>query len=326
MLDTVLRQIEILRMIPRHPRRIAVSDIRRRLARDGYDISIRSIQRDLLSLAERFAITGDDAKPQGWSWMGEPIQIPTLDPQTALTFGLVEQFLKPVLPKATMSSLEPHFKSARGVLASTRKLAAWPEKVRILQRGLSLQPPRIDAEIQSLIYEALFEERRVRMKYLPRGEQKTREYEVNPLGLVVRDQVIYLVCTLWNYEDVVQLAMHRIREASLLDVPALRPKGFTLDGYIAQGAFGYPVSEEPIRLRVLFSEGAALHLHETPLSKDQKLSMQPDGRELLEAVVRDTSELRWWLLGFGSNVEVLAPKELRDEFRIIASEMAGLYE
>jgi predicted DNA-binding transcriptional regulator YafY len=325
MLDTVFRQIEILRMIPLHPRRIAVTEIHKRLVGDDYEITIRSIQRDLRSLSGRFAITGDDAKPQGWSWIGEPILIPTLDPQTALTFSLVEQFLRPVLPKATLSAMEPHFKSARNVLSSTRKLEAWPEKVRILPRGLSLQPPRINAEVQNVIYDALFTERKVRMKYFPRGDQKSKDYDVHPLGIVVRDQVIYLVCTLWDYEDVIQLALHRIREAELLDEPASRPKDFNLDGYIREGAFGYKVSESPIQLRVLFEEGAALHLHETPLSKDQVLTRQADGRELLEATVLDTSELRWWLLGFGSGVEVLEPKELRDEFRTISEDMARLY-
>lgn len=174
MLETVFRQIEILRLIPRHPRKIAVTEIHERLARDDYTITVRSIQRDLIALVGRFAITGDEAKPQGWSWIGEPIQLPTLDPQAALTFSLVEQFLKPLLPKATLSSIEPHFKSARGVLSSTPRLASWPDKVRILPRGLALQPPRISTEIQGLIYEALFEERKVRVKYIPGRSRNLR--------------------------------------------------------------------------------------------------------------------------------------------------------
>jgi predicted DNA-binding transcriptional regulator YafY len=326
MLDTVFRQIEILRLIPRHPRKIAVTEIRDRLGRDGYDITVRSIQRDLISLGTRFAITGDEAKPQGWSWIGEPIQIPALEPQTALTFNLVEHFLKPVLPKATLGALEPHFKSARGVLSSTPKLAAWTDKVRILPRGLALQPPKISNEVQMVIYDALLAERKVRLTYLSRGEQKPKELTVNPLGIVVRDQLIYLVCTIWEYKDVRQLALHRIRDAVLLDEPAVRPGGFTMDGYIKGGAFGYLVSEECIRLRALFSEGAAHHLHETPLSKHQTLTAQEDGRELLEATVLDTSELRWWLLGFGGYVEVLEPKALRQEFQAIAENMAKLYQ
>jgi predicted DNA-binding transcriptional regulator YafY len=326
MLDTVFRQIAMLRLIPRHPRKIAVTEIHDRLADAGCDVTVRTIQRDLLSLGGAFAITTDEAKPQGWSWVGEPIQFPSLDPQGALTFSLVERFLKPLLPKAILASLDPHFKSAKGVLSSTPALASWTKKVRILPRGLALEPPKISAEVQSVIYDALFADQKVRMRYLPKGNQKPKEHIVNPLGLVLRDQVIYLVCTIWNYEDVRQLVLHRIREATMIAEPAVRPKGFSLDAYIGEGAFGYPVSAKPIRLRVIFDQGAAMHLHETPLSKDQILTAENDGRELLEATVQDTSELRWWLLGFGSGAEVLAPKALRHEFQSITKDMAKLYK
>jgi len=111
----------------------------------------------------------------------------------------------------------------------------------------------------------------------------------------------------------------------MTDDRAVTPRGFSIDAYIQQGELAYPVSEGSIRLRVLLDSGAALHLHETPLSADQVLTLQKDGRELLQATALDTSELRWWLLGLGSHVEVLEPKELRREFRGIVTRMMKLY-
>ena len=46
-----------------------------------------------------------------------------------------------------------------------------------------------------------------------------------------------------------------------------------------------------------------------------KTALQEDGRILVEATVSDTADLRWWLLGFGSSVEVLEPTSLREQFR-----------
>lgn len=326
MLDTVLRQIEILRSLPRYPRRIAITGIRAKLVNAGHDVTIRTIQRDLLALSHVLPITGDEQKPQGWSWAGEPIQIPALDPQGALTLKLVELFLAPLLPKTTLSALEPHFKAAQGILSASPKLARWTQKVRVLPRGLALNPPKIDPEVQSVVYESLFQEKQVRLHYCPKGEVELKEYVANPLGIVIRNQVIYLICTLWRYEDVLQLALHRIKNAELLAKRALRPKRFDLDEYIRKGEFGYPLSEKPIRLRAIFDRGASLHLHETPLSLDQVLTPYDDDHEQLEATVLDTSELRWWLLGFGSGAEVLEPKSLRAEFATIATDMANLYK
>ena len=110
----------------------------------------------------------------------------------------------------------------------------------------------------------------------------------------------------------------------MLAAPVNRPAGFDLDAYIASGAFGYPVGGA-IRLEALFSEGAAFHLGERPLSEDQRLEPTDDGRVLLTATVQDTSELRWWLLGFGDQVEVLAPESIREEMARIARNMDAKY-
>jgi predicted DNA-binding transcriptional regulator YafY len=46
----------------------------------------------------------------------------------------------------------------------------------------------------------------------------------------------------------------------------------------------------------------------------------------LRATVENMTELRWWLLGFGELVEVLAPADLGDEFRERAMAMAARYQ
>jgi len=138
--------------------------------------------------------------------------------------------------------------------------------------------------------------------------------------------VIYLVATLWDYQDIKQLTLHRMSEPELLDKQTTRVPGFDLKEYIAQGAFGYRLSEEPIRLKVRFFGAAAQHLHETALSADQVLTEEADtGATILEATVLETEELRWWLLSFGDQVEVLEPKSLRQRFCTIGESLQRIY-
>ncbi len=68
----------------------------------------------------------------------------------------------------------------------------------------------------------------------------------------------------------------------------------------------------------------AVHLQERPLHTSQVISTYHD-EILLSANVQDTNELRWWLLGFGDQVEILEPMELREDFRDIAKNMAQSY-
>ncbi|NLT68943.1 MAG: hypothetical protein GXX84_20345 [Acidobacteria bacterium] len=175
MLNTTLRQIEILKTLPRFPRRIAVTGILARLREAGHDVTVRTVQRDLLTLSEVFSITGDEQKPQGWSWAGDPIQIPALDPQAALALTLAHSFLSPLMPKATLSALEPHFEAAQAVLNASPRLGRWTNKVRVLPRGFHLNPPKIDEEVQNVVYEALFHERQLRIHYCRKGETEAKE-------------------------------------------------------------------------------------------------------------------------------------------------------
>jgi len=38
-----------------------------------------------------------------------------------------------------------------------------------------------------------------------------------------------------------------------------------------------------------------------------------------------TLELKWWLQGFGSNVEVLEPISVRDEFIAMSNSLSSIY-
>jgi len=106
-----------------------------------------------------------------------------------------------------------------------------------------------------------------------------------------------------------------------------RPKGFSLRRYVREEQFfAYPLQGTVIRLDALFEQKAAVHLSERPLARDQRLTVWRDGRMRLQASVKDTLELRWWLLGFGDKVEVLVPKSLRTEFSAIACRMAVQYQ
>jgi predicted DNA-binding transcriptional regulator YafY len=49
------------------------------------------------------------------------------------------------------------------------------------------------------------------------------------------------------------------------------------------------------------------------------------GRVEVEGTVKNTSQLRWWLQGFGCLVEVVEPKELREEFKENAARLHGHY-
>lgn len=94
----------------------------------------------------------------------------------------------------------------------------------------------------------------------------------------------------------------------------LRPVNFDLQSYIDGGALGFINQQgKKIALKARFTRSAAAHLWESPLAKDQTVTEEPGGWVVLQATVPDTDQLLWWLLGFGGQVEVLEPLELRNK-------------
>jgi len=328
--DTLLRHLHMLREIPRYPRRICTLELLDRLIGAGFEATLRTVQRDLVKLSSTHPLMGDDAKPQGWSWLANAPQInlPTLEPHAALVFHLAEHYLRPLLPATTLDYLSPWFHTAAGVLDNQNtELADWRAKVRVLASGQPLLPPAIDPDVQRIVTLALLQNRRVVVSYRPRSATQGREYEASPLGLVVRDQVIYLVCTLREYADVKQLVLSRIQSAQLLDKPARTSPKFNLDKYIASGEFGISVKVgHHITLVADFSREAAHTFLERPLTADQLVEEIDDHTLRLTAQVPDTLELRRWLLGFGPHAVVRAPATLQQEMRSLAERMWQSYK
>ncbi len=331
--ETIYRYLVMLQTIPREPASIEVRALRDRLADDGLTVSLRTIQRDLRQLEEFTAfplVSRGQGKTVRWSWEKEAalLELPAMGPRQALAFRLAEEHLAPLLPPSTVGLLTPHFERARHVLQSVwgTPTAAWGKKVRLIGRGPALSPPAIKPDVQLTVSEALFEDRQLHVLYRPRGMTEPKPYILAPLALVFRDGMGYLVATPQGDMQVRQFALHRIVKAHALAAPARRPPDFDLDEYLyGKSEFGYPVSAKDIALKAVFDADAAFHLSERPLSKDQRLRTRPDGRVLVEATVRDTQELRWWLLGFGDGVEVLGPPGLRKDLAACAAEMNRLY-
>ncbi len=329
--ETLYRQWVMLTRIPRYPRKITVSALKNILLGEGYTVDTRTIQRDLNKLSISFPLSNDtEGRKNYWFWIEEAAiqDLPGMDPVTALAFEMAESYLEPLLPQATLELLQPYFHRARGVLnaQSDSLLRKWPDKVAVIERGPILHKPNINPDVQRIVYQALLEEKPIKAAYQPRGAKQTKDYLMHPLGIVSRVGVIYLICTLWDYDDAKQFALHRFSHAEIADSPINIHNEFSLKHYIEKDQqFSYKIEDEPVQLKVLFDAKTAGHLAETPLSSSQKLTVQNDGRVLLEATVMRTLELLWWLQGFGDNVEVLEPKSMRDKFIETSSSLNSIY-
>ena len=331
MADSSLRLLLLLRQIPREPRSISSQQLHERLKDAGYPVSLRTVQRDLVTLSSHFPIVQSTPSGRGktgvaWAFSkgSAHLAFPGMDAVTALTVSMALEHLQSLLPRQVLQYLEPWQLEAQAQLSkhNSSKFHDWMSKVRVVPQHF-LQAPQVDAEAVELIYEAVLENRKFSATY--KGKP---ECIIHPYGLVQQGHTLYLICRFYDFDDVRITALHRYQEVELLD-ESVRPfPEFNIDDYLDSGAMQWVLPDrQRIALKLLVSPWLAAHLEETPLADKQILTTDPQHAEryVLEAQVLDGMQLRRWLLSQGAGLQVLEPEPLRAWMREIVREQAHSY-
>ncbi len=113
-MDTLLRYFDMLCLIPKAPNSISTPELLEKLQSTGYDVDLRTVQRDLIKITSSplFPISSTEGKkPLRWFWIdnSSPMQFPMMSTDEALTFKLAEIFLEPLLPPSVRSRLSGYF-------------------------------------------------------------------------------------------------------------------------------------------------------------------------------------------------------------------------
>ncbi|WP_326518283.1 helix-turn-helix transcriptional regulator [Acinetobacter sp. CAAS 2-6] len=287
------------------------------LQREGIDISLRTIQRDLNQISQRFPIESNKTVPQGWRWRSDaPIQsLPHMTSSQAVTFMMVEEHLKHLLPPSLIEEMNPWFDLARRSLSTQNNVRQWVNRVRIVPATQPLIPPVVERQAQQAIYEGLLQDKQIECLYRSRAAQgEDRRYTLNPLGLVQKGAIIYLVCTRHDKSDVQTFALHRFKSATVLNSRALHPVDFNIDEYIESGALGFRVDfnipTHQVQLHLVMHENDASYFYESQLSKDQIIQPYHENQVEVIATVPFTSQLVWWLRSFGKKIISIRPDEV----------------
>lgn len=289
-------------------------ELQETLEREGIEISLRTIQRDLNQISQRFPIESNKTVPQGWRWRSDaPIQsLPHMTSSQAVTFMMVEEHLKHLLPPSLIEEMNPWFDLARRSLSSQNNVRQWINRVRIVPSNQPLIPPVVEKFAQQAIYEGLLQDKQIECIYRVRGPLgEDKAYTLNPLALVQKGSIIYLICTRHDKTEVQTFALHRFKSATVLETRALHPVNFDIDAYIDSGALGFRVDfnkpTEVVDLELIMSEADALYFSESQLSKEQTITQISGDLYKVSASVPFTSQLVWWLRSFGKKIIRIEP-------------------
>lgn len=324
-----MRQWSLLKALPNRGPGLSARQLTEHLREQGYEVSKRTVERDLRDLSQHFAIYENaKSKPYGWRWLeSATMAIPGISIPEALSLQIAQQSFQHLLPPPILQSLKPRLEQALNLLeqtASKNRMSAWRDKIGVREPALPFIPPEINPETLATLQLALLEDRQVEATYMSALDGQIKQLRLHPLGLIQRGVLLYLAATAFNYQDILLYAVHRFSSTTMTDDDVLKPEGFNLRHFIEGGAMEFAAGKS-MRLKAKVHKELAFHLRETPLSGDMVITGEGDWLSL-RVTLCDSWQLRWWILSQGASIAIESPVWLRRYIKTELKTTLALYK
>jgi len=301
------RLMSMLLLLDTH-RRLTAKDLARRL-----EVSERTVYRDLDALSAAGIPVYAERGNGGGCRLTDGYRLRL----TGLTTAEAQVLSLPGPPRVladlglTHTARDAVSKLLRALPAAVRTDAASAHQ-RILVDAAGWDAPHETVEHLGALQQAVWSQQRIAIGY-SRGDGTVVERVVDPLGLVAKGSVWYLVGSVDGSVRVYRAA--RVQAARLTGEPAQRPSEFDLAAFWAESSaeFKANIPRYTVRVRATPAARAALaQMRRVRIDHDE---VSFDTRD--EAVAT--------LLGRGAAVEVIEPGDLRQEIAQSAAEVVSLY-
>ena len=327
--ETIRRTRSIIRMMDQIPK--TSKQIYNKLIDQGFDISERTVLRDMQFLPEEFpesVYVLDETKPYTYMLPKGTPKDSAMNPKEAVCLQLAKDYLNPILPPGALDPITPYFKEAEVILGQQQtdvRMKNWRKKVLTLNEGFNLEPAKIKEGILESIHEGLWQGQVIKVQYRSKNKTQASEYSLHPCGLVYRGRISYLICSFENdTKNFIYLPLQRFEAIEITTEKSVHKDKDVRT--VARSLVGFKRNPSKISIKLKFTNFAGSHLLETPISKHQTIAKTKDNYYLVTDKVEDDMELRFWIRAFGDEVEVIKPKSLRKEFKAMASRMEKRYE
>ena len=176
------------------------------------------------------------------------------------------------------------------------------------------------------LQEAVWQDRRLRLTYA--HDHETSERIVEPLGLVAKASVWYLVARSEGETRVFRVS--RVVAAELLETKVTRPEDFDLAAYWTESCTRFEASwaRYPVTLRVApdLLPSLPMILGDSVRPALEQAGPPDTGGWVAVTLMFESPEMaRTRVLGLGTQVEVLEPADLRESVAAWAAEVARFY-
>lgn len=289
------------------------------------EVDAKTIRRDLSSLRDDYqAPVAFNREKGGWEYTSDTFRLPAV----VITEGeLVAMFLAgQTLRQAHGAPYEADLQRA------FRKLAEFlPDEISIrweaLEHAQSFHQTVTtlhDIETFRSLAAAVLHRRQLRIRYFTASREAETTRTIDPWHLACVDGDWYLIAWCHARRSRRMFAPGRIRELSETGATFAVPDDFHIAD-VFDGSFRVVSdADQPLRsVRLRFAPSAAKYVREKVFHASQATRPEPDGGLTLQLSLRSLTEVRRWILSWGSECQVLEPPDLQADIRHEAAAMLG---
>jgi len=175
----------------------------------------------------------------------------------------------------------------------------------------------------SKLQEAIRKERNVELGYHSLYEGKDITTTLCPYHLMYNNRAWYVIGESSLHKSIRTFNLTRIRELEVLNRRFINVKDFDIYEYLGR-AWSMIPEGKIYHVKLRFAPKVAKNVAEVQWHGTQKTMFNADGSLFAQFRVDGLGEISWWILGYGDQVEVLAPMALRKRVATTARRMLEL--
>jgi predicted DNA-binding transcriptional regulator YafY len=291
-----------------------------------FEVSKRTVQRDIESMQDLMAAPiVYDRRRKGYIYTERfSFPLPRLTEGEVCALFLLDKILGQLEGTPYADALASVGTKLRALMAQEAYLPPGKEAEVVSVANAALRGDEVTlARNFAMLQKACVDQSTVEMKYYSATSNRVRIRCVDPYHLHYHQGAWYLIGYCHLRKKGLTFALDRIRDLKVTNEEFQKPESFNHEDYLGE-SWGI-VRGETFLLELVFDAHQARWIKEKTWHEGQELSELPDGRLSFCAPAAGVEEVKQWVLGFGSHVEVVGPEWLREEVREEVGKMREMY-
>lgn len=266
-------------------------------------VSERSIYRDIITISEANIPIYFDG---GYKLLHKGF-LPPVNLSVSEAGFLIGLLKSPLLGRG-----KPYHNTAKIIIDKIESGGSQVVKTKAVRIGSKFSEKEDGIKITRNIENAIRDKRIININYLSlKGEKTTRH--ISPYAVAFRNHAWYLIgfCHLRN--EVRTFRLGRVLNVEQLSNHFELPDDFSAEEYFrsAWGVFRGKLQQ----FKVIFSGEAAVAVKTSKHHPDEKITELDNGDIIYEVITGGEEDFFRWVIGYGDNAEIVAPKSSREKVK-----------